>query len=222
MAKVLVVLSGSGVQDGSEIHEAVSTLIHLDQRDAQVTVAAPDRPQAKVVNHATGQAVPGERRNMLVESARIARGNITPLHKMRGSDFDAIVFPGGYGAAVNLCSFAADGAKCTVDPDVRRVLMEAREARKVIGLICIAPAIGAAVFGSDYHPKLTVGNDPATARNINATGAVHCDTGPTDLCVDSENRIVSTPAYMCNTRIRDVYDGIGKLVDRVLAMAAGR
>ncbi|MFW5653394.1 MAG: isoprenoid biosynthesis glyoxalase ElbB [Planctomycetota bacterium] len=218
MANVLVVLSGCGVQDGSEIHEAVSTLIHLDRNNCSITMAAPDVPQRKVHNHAAGEDVSSETRNVLAESARIARGDIKSLTEVKGSDFDAIIFPGGFGAALNLCDFALKGADCEVNPDVRRVLVEARQAEKVIGLICIAPALGAAVLGADYHPSVTIGNDAGTAEQINKTGAKHVDTEPTGICIDESNKVVSTGAYMCNTRPAPVYEGIGKLVDQVLKM----
>ncbi|MBL1217319.1 MAG: isoprenoid biosynthesis protein ElbB [Planctomycetes bacterium] len=218
MAKVLVVLSGCGVSDGTEIHEAVSTLIHLDRHEAQYTMSAPDRPQTRVYDHAKGEVASKANRNVLTESARIARGEIMPLHQANGADFDAVIFPGGFGAALNLCTFASDGANCSVDEDVRRVILEARQAGKVIAFICIAPAIAAAVLGNDYHPKLTIGNDKNTAAGLEALGAVHVDTPTTAICVDEENRIVSTPAYMCATRPSEVYEGIGTLVDKVLAM----
>lgn len=218
MAKVLVVLSGCGVQDGAEIHEAVSTLIHLDRVRAEVTMAAPDIAQHHVHNHLTGKPAAGETRNVLVESARIARGKITPLAAIKGGDFDAIIFPGGFGAALNLCNFAEKGAACAVNPDVRRVLLEARQANKAIGLICIAPALGAAVLGADYQPSITIGNDEGTAAQINRTGAKHVTTAPTEICVDERNRIVSTPAYMCAASPAPVYEGIGRLVEKVLTM----
>ena len=218
MANVLVVLSGCGVQDGSEIHEAVSTLIHLDRAGAAITMAAPDITQHHVHNHLTGEKTAGEARNVLVESARIARGNITSLAEIKGGDFDAIIFPGGFGAALNLCNFAEKGADCEVNPEVRRVILEARQANRVIGLICIAPALGAAVLGADYKPSVTIGNDEGTAAQINRTGAKHVNTAPTEICVDEANRIVSTPAYMCAASPAPVFEGIGKLVEKVLTM----
>lgn len=218
MAKVLVVLSGCGVSDGTEIHEAVSTIIHLDRHGVEYTMSAPDRRQARVFDHARGQVVAGDERNVLTESARIARGEILRLNHANGANYDAIIFPGGFGAALNLCTFASDGANCSVDEDVRRVILEARQAGRVIAFICIAPAIAAAVLGNDYHPKLTIGNDKKTAAGLTALGAVHVDTPTTGICVDEINRIVTTPAYMCATGPAQVHEGIGNLVDQVLAM----
>jgi len=219
MTKVLVVLSGCGVSDGSEIHEAVSTLIHLDRAGAKYTLAAPDRPQTRVFNHLKGEDEANESRNVLVESARIARGDIECLCNIKGADFDAVIFPGGFGAALNLCTFAAEGAACTVDDEVKRVILEAHTAGKVLGFICIAPAVAAAVLGPNHHPKLTIGTDPGTAEALNATGAVHVDTDPTGICIDEKNKLVTTPAYMSCPSPAPVYEGIGNLVNKVLELA---
>jgi enhancing lycopene biosynthesis protein 2 len=217
MANVLVVLSGCGVMDGSEIHESVITLLHLDRLDASVTFAAPNVEQFHVVNHLTGQPASGERRQVMVESARIARGKVLDLASVRGDQFDAVIFPGGYGAAKNLCSFASKADACEVHPEVARVLREAHRAGKTIGLICISPVIGARVF---KDAKVTIGSDEATAAAIGKMGAQHQRKATTDICIDEVNRIVSTPAYMSARRISEVYEGIGKLVDAVLQMAA--
>ena len=217
MSNVLVVLSGCGVMDGSEIHESVITLLHLDRHNAVVTFAAPDIDQMHVVNHLTGQSVTGERRNVLVESARIARGRVADLAAVRGDQFDAFFFPGGYGAAKNLCSFASKADACEVNPEVARVLREAHGAGKPIGLICISPVIGAKVFKG---AKVTIGSDEATAAAIGKMGGQHQRKATTDICIDEGNRIVSTPAYMSARRISEVHEGIGRLVDAVLEMAA--
>lgn len=213
---VLVILSGCGVMDGSEIHESVITLLHLDRRNAKVTFAAPDVPQLHVVNHLTGKPVP-ETRNVRVESARIARGSVLDLAKVHADQFDAVIFPGGFGAAKNLCTFATQGADCEVNPHVARVLREAHDAGKPIGLICISPALGAKVFTGC---TVTIGTDASTADAIEKMGSHHQNRATSDICVDEENRIVSTPAYMSAQRISQVDEGIGKLVDRVVAMAA--
>lgn len=214
MPNVLLVLSGCGVLDGSEIHESVSTLLHLDRHNATVTIAAPDIDQMHVVNHHTGQPTK-EKRNVRVESARIARGPVKDLAQIRGDQFDAVILPGGYGAAKNLCSFATDGADCHVNPEVARVLNEAHSAAKPIGLICISPAIGAKVFRG---ATVTIGSDKSTAAAIEKMGAHHQNRPTTEICVDESNRIVSTPAYMSAQRISQVYEGIGKLVDRVILL----
>lgn len=212
---VLLILSGCGVMDGSEIHESVCALLHLDRHNANVTFAAPDVPQMHVVNHLTGKPV-DETRNVRAEAARIARGNVQDLAKVQGDQFDAVVLPGGYGAAKNLCSFATQGADCEVNPQVARVLNEAHDAGKPIGLICISPALGAKVFRGC---SVTIGTDASTAQAIEKMGSRHQNRATTEICVDEENRIVSTPAYMSAQRIGQVYEGIGKLVDRTLEMA---
>ncbi len=216
MTKVGVILSGCGVFDGSEIHEAVSVLLSLDRHGAEVQCLAPNT-QLDTIDHLT-QEPTGEKRSVLVESARIARGDVTDLANVNGADFDAIVLPGGFGAAKNLCTFAMEGAECSVDPETERVLREAMAAGRPIGFACIAPAIGAKVFG-DKHPALTIGHDAGTAGGLEAMGAAHvaCDT--TDIVVDEAKRIVSTPAYMEGKRIRDVYEGIDKMIARVLEFA---
>lgn len=213
MPNVLVILSGCGVMDGSEIHEAVCTLVHLDRADAKVTMTAPNVQQMHVVNHMTGQPTQ-ESRNVLVESARIARGKVEDLAKVRGDQFDAVILPGGYGAAKNLCNFATANDQCEVNPQVARVLREAHDAGKVIGLICIAPVIGAKLFGS----TVTIGTDPGTAQAIDKMGGKHESRRTEEICVDEEHRIVSTPAYMSAQRIGQVFEGIGQLVARVLQL----
>jgi enhancing lycopene biosynthesis protein 2 len=213
---VLLVLSGCGVMDGSEIHESVVALLHLDRHNAKVTFAAPDVAQMHVVNHLTGKPT-DESRNVRVEAARIARGNVLDIAKIQGDQFDAVILPGGFGAAKNLCNFATQGADCEVNPHVARVLREAHDAGKPVGLICISPALGAKVFTGC---TVTIGTDASTASAIEKMGSRHQNRATNEVCVDEENRIVSTPAYMSAQRIGQVYDGIGKLVDRMVAMAA--
>jgi enhancing lycopene biosynthesis protein 2 len=219
MVKVGVILSGCGVYDGSEIHEAVCTLLALDQHNAEATCLAPNKLSMDVVDH-LAQKPMAEKRNVLVESARIARGKILDLANVRGSDFDAWILPGGFGAAKNLCDFAIAGEKCSVDPDVARVLNEARSAGKPIGLACIAPVIAAQLFGQEFHPAMTIGHDPGTAEKINAMGAKHISKDVDQIAVDETHRLVTTPCYMEAKRIRDVYTGIEKLVGKVLELAS--
>lgn len=218
MPTIGVILSGCGVFDGSEIHEAVLTLLSLDRHGATYQCMAPNQT-FQVVNHLTRQPAPGETRNVLVEAARIARGNILDLAKVKAADFDAFVLPGGFGAAKNLSTFAAEGEKCTVEPQVARVLREAHAAGKPIGLICIAPAVGARLFGERFHPMLTIGQDAATAGKLQAMGARHQVCDVRDFCVDETHRILSTPAYMDAKTIKDVHEGIDRLVGRLVAMA---
>jgi enhancing lycopene biosynthesis protein 2 len=220
MAKVGVILSGCGVFDGSEIHEAVSILIALDRRGAEVVCAAPNIPVAGVVNHLTKQPDPHGRR-VLEESARIARGKVVDLATLSAKDLDAVVFPGGFGAARNLCDFATAGPNCTVDPQVRRILTEMHAARKPIGLACIAPVLAARVL-SDKAPRLTIGTDKGTADAIQSMGGKHVDTDPTGICVDEQNRLVTTPCYMNDVGPWTVYQGAEKMVEEVLRMARAR
>ena len=214
MTNVLVILSGCGVMDGSEIHEAVSTLVHLDRHDAKVTIAAPDVDQMHVIDHHTGQPM-DDSRNVRIEAARIARGPVKDLAEVNGGAFDAVVLPGGFGAAKNLCTFATEGADCSINSEAERVLREAKDGGAVLGFICISPVIAAKLFPGS---ELTIGTDPSTADAIEQMGASHLERPTEDIHVDSANRIVSTPAYMSAERIREVYTGIGRLVDEVMSL----
>lgn len=214
---VAVVLSGCGVYDGAEIHEAVLTLLHLSQAGAQVQCFAPDIPQMHVVNHLSGEVAAGETRNVLVEAARIARGNIKPLRDAKATDFDALIVPGGFGAAKNLCDFAVKGAGMAVQQDFLAFAQAMHQASKPIGLICIAPTMAAAICGAGT--RTTIGNDAETVAAVNATGAQHCECTVHDTCVDREKKLVTTPAYMLAQSIAEASAGIGKLVGEVLALA---
>lgn len=216
MKRVAVILCGCGVKDGSEIHEAVATLLALDRAGAEALVFAPRGPQHDVVDHLTGRPDPGQTRDMLVESARIARGRILDLAELRIADVHAVILPGGFGAARNLCSFASEGAACSVHPEVARVLREAHRARKPIGALCIAPVIVARVLGAETHARLTIGNDPDTAAAIAQMGARHVDSTVTAAIVDETNLIVTTPCYMLARRIGEVFEGAAALVREVL------
>jgi enhancing lycopene biosynthesis protein 2 len=217
--KVGVLLSGSGVMDGSEITEAVSVLVALDRRGANIICIAPNIPQAHVVNHLTRKPEPQQRRSVLEESARIARGNIRDLATVKAAELDALVIPGGFGAAKNLCNFASKGADATVNEQVRALLVEMHKAKKPIGLACIAPVLAARVFGEmGLKPILSIGTDPGTAAAINQMGGQHQNTGPTDICIDEANRIVTTPCYMNDVGPWTVYQGADKMVEAVLKM----
>ncbi len=214
--RIGVILSGCGVKDGSEIHEAVLTLLAIDQQDAEAVCLAPDM-DLNEINHLTG-AETGAKRNVLVESARIARGKIRNIREVKAADLDAIIFPGGFGAAKNLCNFAAKGAAATVQPEVARLLREMAAARKPICAICIAPALVAATLGKEYGPKLTIGSEPGTAQAINATGSKHLDCPVTEIVVDKEHKIVTTPAYMLAERISETAAGIDKAVRATIGL----
>ncbi|MBA3312387.1 MAG: isoprenoid biosynthesis glyoxalase ElbB [Planctomycetota bacterium] len=218
MAKVGVILSGCGVMDGSEIHEAVLMLLSLSQRGATYQCMAPDKPAA-AINHVTKKDEK-EPRNVLAEAARIARGEIVKLSEVKGDQYDAFVLPGGFGAAKNLCTFAKDGPDCELDPEVARVLTEAHQARKPLGFACISPVIAAKVFGSE-SVKLTIGHDEETAAGMTAMGAEHITCDVKDIVVDETHRIVSTPAYMEAKNLTELHLGIDKLVAQVLEWAEG-
>jgi len=216
MARIGVCLSGCGVNDGAEIHESVITALTLDRAGAEIIYTAPDVEQTKVVNHLTGEEL-NETRNVLVESARIARGEITDLGKLTSDDLDALIFPGGFGAALNLCDFALKGADCHIHPEVKRIIQEMLAAQKPLGFICIAPALFArAVKNADMTAKITIGNDQATADQIEKLGSQHEICSVDDCIVDEENKIVSTPAYMLAGNISEAASGIEKLVHQIM------
>jgi enhancing lycopene biosynthesis protein 2 len=219
--KVGVLLSGCGFLDGSEIHEAVLTLFCLDELGADVVCMAPRGPQAGVVDHDRNAPSAGETRDMLREAARIARGRIVDVATVKASQLDAVVMPGGYGAAKNLSDFATKGAAATPHPEVARLLREMHAAQKPIGAICIAPAVVAATLGPKARPTLTIGDDAATAKALTAMGVRHRACSVTECVVDHENRIVSTPAYMFDARVRDVAAGIRKCTAALMAMVEG-
>jgi enhancing lycopene biosynthesis protein 2 len=218
MKKVAVILSGCGVFDGAEIHESVLTLLALDRAGAQAVCAAPDVTQHHVINHLTGQPVEGESRNVLVESARIARGKAAPLAKLDASSIDAVILPGGFGAAKNLCNFALAGRNFEVNAEVSRFLQDCHQAGKPIGFLCIAPAIAARLFGGEQL-EFTIGNDADTAHALENGGGKHVNCVVQDVVIDRRLKIVSTPAYMLGQRISEVEAGINKLVHVILEMA---
>lgn len=218
-AKVGVILSGAGVFDGSEIHEAVSILVALDRRGAEIICMAPNIEQTGVTNHLTKKPQT-DHRNVLQESARIARGKVRDLATVKAEDLDALVLPGGFGAARNLSDFATKGAKCTVQPDVARLLRDMHLARKPIGLACISPVLAARVLGSaGAKPGLTIGTDPATADAIQHMGGEHHPVAPAEVYIDEANRLVSTPCYMNDVGPWTVFQGAERMVEEVLRLA---
>lgn len=214
--KVAVILSGCGVYDGAEIHESVLALLRLSQRGAEVQCFAPDIPQHHVINHLTGQES-AESRNVLVEAARIARGKIRDVRELQAADYDALVIPGGFGAAKNLSDFAFHGASCAVQPDVLAAARGFAAAHKPVGLICIAPALAARIYGAGV--QCTIGNDPDTAATLVDMGAEHVECAVDDVVVDAQRKLVTTPAYMLAKSLAEAASGINKLVDRVLELA---
>nr|BFD61824.1 isoprenoid biosynthesis glyoxalase ElbB [Bdellovibrio sp. HM001]BFD65650.1 isoprenoid biosynthesis glyoxalase ElbB [Bdellovibrio sp. HAGR004] len=217
MKKVAVVLSGCGFKDGSEITEAVSLLIGLNQAGAEVSCFAPDL-QISVTDHLTGKPS-GETRSLLAEAARIARGRIKSLDKLHAKDFDAVAFPGGYGAARNLCNWAEKGAQCDVNPEVKRVILDFYNSSKPIGALCIAPVVVAKVLG-DKKVTVTIGDDPETAAEIQKTGAIHEECPVNDYITDRETKVVTTPAYMYgDAKPNEVFAGIFGLAHELVEWA---
>ena len=216
MAKVGVLLAGCGVYDGSEIHEAVISLLALDRAGAEIVMMAPD-VELNVVNHITGEGVEGATRNVLEESARIARGNVTDIKNISAKDIDALMIPGGFGAAKNLCNFAIKGPQCDVNPEVSRLIKEVVAAQKPLAAVCIAPALVARVLGEDQlSHQVTIGTDEGTAGAITAMGANHVNC-PVDECViDAKNKIITSPAYMLAGRISEAAAGIEKTVKALM------
>ena len=218
MSKVGVCLSGCGFMDGAEIQEAVLTILALDRAYAKMIFMAPNIPQSSVVNHQTGDQVE-ESRNVLIESARITRGNVSDIADVYPDDMDALIFPGGFGAALNLSDFGVNGASGTVNSDVKRLIHGMVDAGKPVGVICIAPAMAAkALEGFLSGAELTIGNDTGTAAEMEKLGCFHTECSVHDYITDEKNKIVSTPAYMLGPRISDVEKGINGLVEKVLSM----
>lgn len=216
MAKVAVVLSGCGYLDGAEIQEAVFTLLFLDRAGAEISCFAPDKDQMHVVDHRTGD-VTGETRNVLTESARIARGEIADIKTAKMDDFDALVMPGGFGAAKNLSTFAVAGPDAEIDPDVVRLVGEASKAKKPIVAICISPAVLAAALKQvGSAATLTIGNDAGTAGAIEKLGSHHRDCPVDEMVVDEEHRVISTPAYMLGPGPKGVAAGIEKSIEQLM------
>ncbi len=217
MKKIAVILSGCGVFDGSEIYESVLTLLRIAQQGAEYQCMAPDIEQLHVINHFKGEVAEGESRNVLVEAARLARGDIIDLATANPADYDALIFPGGFGAAKNLSDFAVNGADATVNADVKSFAQAIHSAGKPVGLICIAPAMTPLIFGQGAI--CTIGTDSETAGAIEAMGGQHQNCTVGNIVIDQERNIVSTPAYMLAGSITEAASGINKLVDEVLQRA---
>jgi enhancing lycopene biosynthesis protein 2 len=217
MSRVAVVLSGCGVYDGAEINEAVLSLLSLEQQGATYQCFAPDIEQLHVINHLTGEPVEGESRNVLTEAARIARGNVLDLGSAQAEDFDALLVPGGFGAAKNLCNFAVSGTEMEILPEFLALAQAFHAAGKPIGLICIAPVMAAAITGEGT--RCTIGNDPETAAAIAAMGGEHLECPVSEARVDAERKMVTTPAYMLAGSVSEAYAGISECVREVLALA---
>jgi len=213
--KFAVVLSGCGVYDGAEIHEATLTMLAIAKAGASYTIFAPNINQHHVINHLTGEEMP-ETRNVLVESARIARGKIQDLKEYKPADFDAIVLPGGFGAAKNLSSLAFDGPNCSVNEDVVKAVKSTAEAGKPIGALCIAPAVIAKILGK---VDVTIGNDPGTAGAIEAMGGKHVPATHGEIVIDRNYKVVTTPCYMLDATIDQIETGAKNVIKTILSMS---
>lgn len=212
MKKIAVVLAGNGVFDGAEIHEATLTMYSIVKHGATYEIFAPNINQHHVINHITGEEMP-EKRNVMVEAARIARGKINDLANFKASDFDALVFPGGFGAAKNLCSFAFDGVECTINKDVESAIKNMAELNKPIGALCIAPVLLAKIL---KEVELTIGQDKNTAKAIKDMGAKHIETTHGEVTIDKKHNIVTTPCYMLDANIAQIGDGANNIVKAIL------
>lgn len=217
MTTIGIVLSGCGVKDGSEIHEAVLTILYLEQQGAKMIFMAPDMEQDQVINHLTGEKT-GETRNVLVESARIARGNIRDIRKVKASEMDGLILPGGFGAVCNLSDFSNSGEKARVNPDVKQLIHDMVSLKKPVGALCIAPATLVAAI-AEKKPVITIGHDITVAKTLEEMGGIHRNCAVDEICVDESNRLVTTPAYMLGPGIKDIATGIEKLVKKVLSLA---
>ncbi|MBT4149743.1 MAG: isoprenoid biosynthesis glyoxalase ElbB [Candidatus Marinimicrobia bacterium] len=218
MKKVGLLLSGCGFNDGSEIHESVISMLALDRAEVETVIMAPNIDQMHVVNHYTGQEM-DEFRNVLVESSRIARGNIKDMAEVTGNDLDALIIPGGFGVAKNLSDYAMAGPDCSVNPDVYRLVSEIYLLKKPIGAICIAPVMMAKIFGEqDESAEMTIGSDELTSKDINTMGSKHIKCLVSEMIIDEDKKLVTTPAYMEAQSIKEAAEGIEKLVKQVLLM----
>ena len=212
MKKFAVVLAGSGVKDGAEIHEAVLTLLSIKKHGAEYEIFAPDIMQHHVVDHYSGKETT-EKRNVLVEAARIARGKIKPLSKFQARDFDALVFPGGFGVAKNLCSYAFDGSECKVNPDVEKAVKDMVSLQKPIGAMCISPVVISKILG---NVEVTIGDDLSTAEDVKKMGATHRNTAHGEVVKDSHRLVYTTPCYMLDADIMDIELGTSNLVREMM------
>lgn len=224
--KVAVVLSGCGVFDGSEVHETSAVCVALSRAGKEVEFFAPDKTQHHEINHVTGEDDADTSRNVRIESGRIARGKVSPLSELKPDDVEAVIFPGGFGAAKNLCSFATS-SEPTVDKEVARVLRDFHANGKPIGLCCIAPILAALVLAKEdgKNIKMTLGQRSGEGWPYAATidkavefGVEHQELPVEQICVDEDNKIVTTPAYMYDGKFHQIHDGVAKMVEAVLTM----
>lgn len=212
MKKIAVVLSGNGVFDGAEIHEATLTLYAIVKNGANYDVFAPDIKQHHVINHITGEEMQ-EERNVLVESARIARGKISDLNEFKAENYDALMFPGGFGVAKNLSNFAFEGINCTINQGVEKAIKRMIELSKPVGALCIAPVLFAKLLD---NPELTIGQDEETKKAVVKMGAHHTETNHGEVVIDRKYKIVTTPCYMLDATIEQIGIGAENAVKAIL------
>lgn len=220
MKKVAVVLAGCGSKDGSEIHEAVTTLLALKRNNADYVCFSINKNQHHVVDHTKDEPLAKENRNMLIESARIARGEIKDLKEYKPEDFDALIFPGGFGVAKNLFTYALDGVECKIDSLVEKTILDTRAAGKPIGAICISPLLVTRAFrDSNIKPKVTVGKGEDLIEAVKKLGGIPEKKEVDEICYDEVNKIVSAPAYTIGENISEVASGIEKLVKKIVEIS---
>ena len=220
MKKFAVILAGCGRKDGSEINEAITLLLSIEQHHCEYQCFAPDRPQIEVIDHLTDKKVANAKRNILTEAARLARSNVRPIEEFKAEDYDALLFSGGYGVAKNLCDYAYKGADMEVQPDVARAILEMHAAKKPIGGMCIAPVMFAKLIP---EVCVTLGNDGTPdADNIYKMGASHVQTENGDVCADNAELVFTTPAYMLDATLKDVYDGAFNLIEAIVDTLDGK
>lgn len=212
MKKFAIILSGNGVYDGAEIHESTMTMLAIKQQGADYDIFAPDIDQHHVINHYSGETM-DEKRNVLVEAARIARGEIKPLTRFDASVYDALVMPGGFGVAKNLSTFAFHGSSCEVNPEIEKAIRSMHENEKPIGALCISPVVVAAVL---QKGKYTIGQDKNTAEAIQKFGGEHVQTTHGEIIIDKDNRVFTSPCYMLDANIQQIAEGADNVIKAII------
>ncbi len=212
--KFAIILSGNGVYDGAEIHEATMSMYAIVKNGSSYDIFAPDMEQYHVINHITGEEM-NEKRNVMIEAARIARGKISPVTDYNPANYDGLLFPGGFGVAKNLCTFAFDGVDCKVLPEIEKAIKDTVAAQKPIGALCISPVLIAKVLG---NVEITIGQDKATAEQAEEMGARHINTHHGDVIVDSKFKVATTPCYMLDATIMDIAEDAENVVLSMLEM----
>lgn len=225
--KIGVLLHGSGVYDGTEIQEAVLSLLAIRELGHEYICLAPDIQQHHVINHTNGEEM-SERRNVLVESARIARGEIEALTLSHVDKIDALVLPGGFGTAKNFTKWAFSGPDGEIDPLVRDFLRSVIKQAKPIAALCMSPTtVAKALQDTGVKSTLSVGsNEAASPYDIDAiSGGMEVAGARVEMktveevSVDVENKIVCAPCYMMEADIlqirSNIYQAVKKMIDLI-------